>query len=140
MKYLLVVVLAVIFVQTCTTRAHALDGWYTMQGVADVRDGDGVDIGGVSVDLYGLNSPGGFTSEGIKVTDYLVELLQGRQVQASCTDNAAATLRPRCFIAIDGFDIGLRLIDKGMAEIRFPTMSIYLAAYRNVISGTGSSN
>ena len=130
MRYLLLINLMLIGLVTFAVRVEALDGWYTLTGIADVRDGDGINVDGKRLDIYGINAPNGFTPEGIAATDYLVSLVQGKTVSATCTDFAQGSQRPRCFITFDGQDVALMMLDNRHSRLHYPTMGIYVAAFR----------
>ena len=104
--------------------------WVEYSGIASVRDGDGVDISGMSVDLFGLDAPPRTTPAGIQSMEYLRFLIDGLAVTAFCVDVHSSS-KPRCRIIHEGLDVNIKLLDKGFASVIYPTMPAYQASERH---------
>lgn len=105
--------------------------WYIIEGIAHVRDGDGVDVGVLSVDMFGIDAPPLETMPGQLAFSFLRDIIDGRNVTAICNDYLRSSNKPLCRIIISNRDVNIKLLDKGYAFVKYPSMSIYSAAQEN---------
>ena len=98
-----------------------------IEGIASVSDGDGLTIDNTAIDLFGIDAPAKETPNGTAAADFLYSLIEGMPVVAHCYGTQRSN-RPACMVAVDGEDVGLKMLESGSAFVYEPTIPIYRAA------------
>ncbi len=96
--------------------AHpAFAGNFVLEGfVTHIRDGDTIEVSGVPVRLSGVTADELGTARGKAAKAFMRDLVQGQTV--TCTLTGETTYdRQVGHCAVDGYDLGMRLIEAGMA-------------------------
>ena len=93
----------------------AFAGSFVLEGfVTHIRDGDTIEVSGVPVRLSGVTADELGTARGKAAKAFMRDLVQGQTV--TCTLTGETTYdRQVGHCAVGGYDLGMRLIEAGMA-------------------------
>lgn len=95
------------------------DPWQSKGTAARVHDGDTFDLrtddrGAIRIRFSGIDAPERGQAYSRKATEHLQSLLQGKAVRVRCYKDDGNSLEV-CDVDVEGQDIGLAMIDAGLA-------------------------